>query len=131
MTRTALCLLLLPFCTLADDAELWLVELEHNDGVRLQFQGAELELGSAELHGVAEPDGLVPGMHLASPRRSGCSTGRRIRRSGPAGGGRRIDCSPTISRHCCYRNSACWCLMLTLAGSTAALPICNRVAAWC
>ena len=39
MTRTALCLLLLPFCTLADDAELWLVELEHNDGVRLQFQG--------------------------------------------------------------------------------------------
>ncbi|WP_290437227.1 hypothetical protein [Aeromonas caviae] len=42
MTRTALCLLLLPFCTLADDAELWLVELEHNDGVRLQFQGVLL-----------------------------------------------------------------------------------------
>ena len=34
MTRTALCLLLLPFCTLADDAELWLVELEHNDAER-------------------------------------------------------------------------------------------------
>lgn len=44
MTRTAL-FLLLSFHALADEPELWLVELEHNDGVRLQFQGAELELG--------------------------------------------------------------------------------------
>lgn len=78
MTRTALCLLLLPFCTLADDAELWLVELEHNDGVRLQFQGAELELGSAELHGVAQPDGLVPGMHLAIQSRYGVAETIRV-----------------------------------------------------
>ena len=27
--------------------ELWLVELEHSDGIRLQFQGAEVEQGSA------------------------------------------------------------------------------------
>ena len=46
MTRTAL-FLLLSFHALADEPELWLVELEHNDGLRLQFQGAELELGSA------------------------------------------------------------------------------------
>lgn len=78
MTRTALCLLLLPFCTFADDAELWLVELEHNDGVRLQFQGAELELGSAELHGVAQPDGLVPGMHLATQSRYGVAETIRV-----------------------------------------------------
>lgn len=78
MTRTALCLLLLSFCTLADDAELWLVELEHNDGVRLQFQGAELELGSAELHGVAQPDGLVPGMHLAIQSRYGVAETIRV-----------------------------------------------------
>ncbi|MFM7970075.1 hypothetical protein ACF2JD_19300 [Aeromonas sp. A-5] len=51
MTRTAL-FLLLSFHALADEPELWLVELEHNDGIRLQFQGAELELGSAALAGV-------------------------------------------------------------------------------
>ena len=131
MTRTALCLLLLPFCTLADDAELWLVELEHNDGGCACNSRAELELGSAELHGVAQPDGLVPGMHLAIQSRYGVAEtirvldGRRIRRSGPVGGGRRIDCSPIISRHCCCRISVRWCLMLTLAGSTAAPPICK------
>ena len=36
MTRTAL-FLLLSFHVLADEPELWLVELEHNDGLRLQF----------------------------------------------------------------------------------------------
>ncbi|WP_050514228.1 hypothetical protein [Aeromonas finlandensis] len=38
----------LPLCAaqaMAD--ELWLVELEHSDGIRLQFQGAEVEQGSA------------------------------------------------------------------------------------
>lgn len=39
MTRTSLLLLALPLCALAADGELWLVELEHNDGLRLQFQG--------------------------------------------------------------------------------------------
>lgn len=78
MTRIALCLLLLPFCTLADDAELWLVELEHNDGVHLQFQGAALELGSAELHGVTQPDGLVPSMRLAIQSRYGVAETIRV-----------------------------------------------------
>ncbi|ELI6407605.1 hypothetical protein RYR55_004050, partial [Aeromonas salmonicida subsp. salmonicida] len=54
MTHTSLLLLALPFCTLAVDGELWQVELEHNDGIRLQFQGAELELGSAALAGVRQ-----------------------------------------------------------------------------
>lgn len=45
--------------------ELWLVELEHSDGIRLQFQGAELELGNAVLSGVAGNDELRPGMRLA------------------------------------------------------------------
>ena len=83
MTRTALCLLLLPFCTFADDTELWLVELEHNDGVRLQFQGAELELGSAELHGVAGDDALRPGLRLAIQSRYGVAETIRVLHAAP------------------------------------------------
>ena len=88
MTRTGLCLLLLPLLHPCDDAELWLVELEHNDGVRLQFQGAELELGSAELHGVAQPDGLVPGMHLAIQSRYGVAETIRVLDGAPDPGAR-------------------------------------------
>ncbi|EPC3541291.1 TPA: hypothetical protein I8303_002292 [Aeromonas hydrophila] len=71
MTRTSLLLLALPLCALAADGELWLVELEHNDGLRLQFQGAELELGNAALSGVAGNDELRPGMRLAILSRDG------------------------------------------------------------
>ena len=71
MTRTSLLLLTLPLCALAADGELWLVELEHNDGLRLQFQGAELELGNAALSGVAGNDELRPGMRLAILSRDG------------------------------------------------------------
>ena len=70
MTRTAL-FLLLSFHALADEPELWLVELEHNDGIRLQFQGAELELGTADLRGVDQFDDLRPGMQLAIQNRYG------------------------------------------------------------
>ena len=51
--------------------ELWLVELEHSDGIRLQFQGAELELGTADLRGVDQFDDLRPGMQLAIQNRYG------------------------------------------------------------
>lgn len=71
MTRTSLLLLALPLCNLAADGELWLVELEHNDGIRLQFQGAELELGSARLSGVSHTGELRPGMRLAILSRDG------------------------------------------------------------
>lgn len=71
MTRTSLLLLALPLCTLAADGELWLVELEHNDGIRLQFQGAELELGSARLSGVRHTGELRPGMWLVILSRDG------------------------------------------------------------
>ena len=63
--------LLLSFHALADEPELWLVALEHNDGIRLQFQGAELELGSATLIGAAQFDDLRPGMPLAIQSRYG------------------------------------------------------------
>ncbi|MGE6109173.1 hypothetical protein [Aeromonas sobria] len=77
MTRTAL-LLLLSFHALADEPELWLVALEHNDGIRLQFQGAELELGSAALVGAAQFDDLRPGMHLAIQSRHGVAEQIRV-----------------------------------------------------
>lgn len=79
MTRTSLLLLALPLCTLAADGELWLVELEHNDGIRLQFQGAELELGSARLSGVRHAGELRPGMRLAILSRNGVA--EHIRRT--------------------------------------------------
>ena len=82
MTRTAL-FLLLSFHALADEPELWLVELEHNDGLRLQFQGAELELGSAALHGIAQYDDLRPGMHLAIQSRYGVAEQIRLRTAEP------------------------------------------------
>ena len=81
MTRTVLLLLALPFYTLATEPELWLVELEHNDGIRLQFQGAELELGSAALTGVNQPDDLKPGMRLAI--RSSNGVAEQIRLAAP------------------------------------------------
>ncbi|WP_429040960.1 hypothetical protein [Aeromonas media] len=82
MTRTAL-FLLLSFHALADEPELWLVELEHNDGIRLQFQGAELELGSATLVGAAQYDDLRPGMHLAIQSRYGVAEQIRVRTAEP------------------------------------------------
>lgn len=78
MTRSTLLLLALPFLTLASEQELWLVELEHNDGIHLQFQGAELELGSADLVGVAQPDELMPGMRLAILSRHGVAEQIRL-----------------------------------------------------
>ncbi|MGL5815526.1 MAG: hypothetical protein ACRCYW_19690 [Aeromonas sp.] len=71
MTNTPLILCMLPLGALAMEPELWLVELEHNDGIRLQFQGAELELGSADLVGIDGPDALRPGMRLAIESRHG------------------------------------------------------------
>lgn len=78
MTSTAL-LLLLSFHALADEPELWLVALEHNDGIHLQFQGAELELGSATLVGAAQFDDLRPGMRLAIQSRNGVAETIRVR----------------------------------------------------
>ncbi|HDX8403291.1 hypothetical protein [Aeromonas dhakensis] len=76
MTRTSLLLLALPLCALAADGELWLVELEHNDGLRLQFQGAEVELGSAPVWRLGEPwqHPLRPGDHLALQVTDGVAT---------------------------------------------------------
>lgn len=71
MIKIPLILCLLPLGALAMESELWLVELEHNDGIRLQFQGAELELGSADLVGIDGPDALQPGMRLAIESRHG------------------------------------------------------------
>ena len=47
--------------------ELWLVELEHSDGILLQFQGAEVEQGSAAIwrQGEIWPQPLKPGDQLA------------------------------------------------------------------
>ncbi len=47
--------------------ELWLVELEHSNGIRLQFQGAEVEQGSAAIwrQGEIWPQPLKPGDQLA------------------------------------------------------------------
>lgn len=83
MTRTSLLLLALPFCTLAVDGELWQVELEHNDGIRLQFQGAELELGSAALAGVRQFSDLKPGMKLAILSRNGVAEHIRLHEHAP------------------------------------------------
>ncbi|WP_265454954.1 hypothetical protein [Aeromonas salmonicida] len=83
MTRTPLLLLALPFCTLAVDGELWQVELEHNDGIRLQFQGAELELGSAALAGVRQFSDLKPGMKLAILSRNGVAEHIRLHEHAP------------------------------------------------
>lgn len=98
MTRTSLLLLALPFCTLAVDGELWQVELEHNDGIRLQFQGAELELGSAALAGVRQFSDLKPGMKLAILSRNGVAEHIRLDghapESEPAAQWRRAPCSP-------------------------------------
>lgn len=71
MKPAILLLLSLPFYTQATERELWLVELEHNDGLRLQFQGAELELGSARLEGIRQLSDLRPGMRLAIWSRDG------------------------------------------------------------
>ena len=59
-------------------AERWLVELEHYDGVRLQFQGAELEQGSAVREG-DDPE-LRPGLWLAIDSQHGVAL--RIRSLG-------------------------------------------------
>ncbi|MGY3924494.1 hypothetical protein LA366_14710 [Aeromonas jandaei] len=58
----------LPLCAaqaIAD--ELWLVELEHDDGIHLQFQGAEVERGSAPVWRQGEPwaEPLRPGDRLS------------------------------------------------------------------
>lgn len=71
MKPAILLLLSLPFCIQAAERELWLVELEHNDGLRLQFQGAELELGSARLEGMRQLSDLRPGMRLVIWSRDG------------------------------------------------------------
>lgn len=83
MTKTPLILCLLPLGALAMEPELWLVELEHNDGIRLQFQGAELELGSADLVGIEGPDALQPGMRLAIESRHGVAEQIRLLTSAP------------------------------------------------
>lgn len=83
MTRTALILCMLPLGALAMEPELWLVELEHNDGIRLQFQGAELELGSADLVGIDGPDALRPGMRLAIQSRYGVAEQIQVIASAP------------------------------------------------
>ncbi|MEG0009690.1 MAG: hypothetical protein RR721_12775 [Aeromonas sp.] len=83
MTRTALILCMLPLGALAMEPELWLVELEHNDGIRLQFQGAELELGSADLVGFDSPDALRPGMRLAIQSRYGVAEQIQVIASAP------------------------------------------------
>lgn len=83
MTRSTLILLALPFCVLAAEQELWLVELEQNDGIYLQFQGAELELGSANLVGVDGPDALKPGMRLAIHSRHGVAEQIQVIASAP------------------------------------------------
>lgn len=83
MTRTTLILCLLPLGALATEQELWLVELEHNDGIRLQFQGAELELGTADLVGIDGPDALRPGMRLAIQSRHGVAEQIRVVHSAP------------------------------------------------
>ena len=77
-------LLLVPLINAAPRAaELWLVELEHNDGIRLQFQGAELELGTADLRGVDQFDDLRPGMHLAIQSRYGVAEQIRVLATAP------------------------------------------------
>ena len=58
----------LPLCAaqaIAD--ELWLVDLEHDDGIHLQFQGAEVERGSAPVWRQGEPwaEPLRPGDRLS------------------------------------------------------------------
>lgn len=60
-----LCTLAVAPQALAD--EWWLVELEGDDGVRLQFKGAELERGSAGVwqDGALDPQPLRPGDRLA------------------------------------------------------------------
>ena len=78
MRLSSLLVLVMSFCTQAADGELWLVELEHNDGIRLQFQGAELELGSARLIGVRHVDELKPGMGLAILSRNGVAEQIRL-----------------------------------------------------
>lgn len=83
MTKATLILLLLPLGALAVESELWLVELEHNDGIRLQFQGAELELGTADLVGVEQVDELRPGMRLAIHSRYGVAEQIRVVTSAP------------------------------------------------
>lgn len=83
MTRTALILCMLPLGALAMEPELWLVELEHNDGIRMQFQGAELELGSADLVGVEQVDELRPGMRLAIQSRYGVAEQIQVIASAP------------------------------------------------
>lgn len=83
MTKATLILLLLPLGALAVESELWLVELEHNDGIRLQFQGAELELGTADLVGVEQVDELRPGMRLAIQSRYGVAEQIRVVSSTP------------------------------------------------
>lgn len=83
MTRIALILCMLPLGALAMESELWLVELEHNDGIRLQFQGAELELGSADLVGIDGPDALRPGMRLAIESRYGVAEQIQVIASAP------------------------------------------------
>ncbi|MFQ1817835.1 hypothetical protein ACK37D_06470, partial [Aeromonas veronii] len=56
--------------------ELWLVELEHSDGIRLQFQGAEVEQGSAAVwrQGDIWPQPLKPGDQLALLVANGVAT---------------------------------------------------------
>ena len=70
--------------------ELWLVELEHSDGIRLQFQGAEVEQGSAAvwLQGEIWPQPLKPGDQLALLVADGVATRiELLTASSPAGAG--------------------------------------------
>ncbi|PTT47988.1 hypothetical protein [Aeromonas sp. HMWF016] len=58
----------LPLCAAQAVAdELWLMELEHDDGIHLQFQGAEVEQGSAAVwrQGEIWQQPLKPGDQLA------------------------------------------------------------------
>lgn len=67
----------LPLCAAqAVASEVWLVELEHDDGIRLQFQGAELERGSAPVwhQGEVWRDPLKPGSRLVVQVSDGIAT---------------------------------------------------------
>lgn len=64
-------------------SELWLVELEGDDGIRLQFQGAEVERGSAPVWQQGQPyaEALRPGMDLAMLVAQGVATRIEILRA--------------------------------------------------
>ncbi len=119
--------------------ELWLLELERDDGIHLQFQGIEVERGSAPVwrQGEIWQQPLKPGDQLSLLVADGVATRIELLTANISGGslgsgsGQRIACNPSMVSSSCWPLWALCHSIRRCAGLTARPPICMKGVRWC